>query len=122
MRRFLGPVLTATGALRARWSVVIVLVPSLLIGVLGLLFTSRVQGEFNCQAKYNTAFQQRSAALQDVAAQDRLNTAAMVRAVATARTRTAAAKALADYLATADRLERERQQHPFPTLPEQACT
>lgn len=119
--RMLGRVLTETGALRARWAVVVVIAPSLLLGVLWIVLTLRIQGEVNCQARYNTAFQRRSAILQDVAAQDRQNTAAMVRAVATAKTRADTAKALADYLATSERLERERRQHPFPPVPEQAC-
>jgi hypothetical protein len=121
VRRFLGPVLTATGALRARWSVVIVMVPSVLIGALGLLYTVRVQGEFNCQARYNTAFQQRSIVLSQVAAEDRQNTVTLMRSVTQAKKPADVRAALDAYLTTNDRLERERDKHPFPQVPEQRC-
>lgn len=129
-------VFTQTGALRARWSVLMVLTVAIALVVVGLVYTGHVQGQFRCQARYNTAFQERSKALARVANEDRQLSTDADNAIARLITdaikangdRKAGQEAARRYLTETKRiaqrraeLDRERKAHPFPQVPEKAC-
>lgn len=131
-----GP-LTSSGALKAWYSVMIVLVTAVVMTGAGWLYTRHVQGQFECQARYNTALQERSVILTRIAAEDRQQSQAaeenitrlITDAIAASGDRAAAQKAAARYLKTSQaitekrqQLERQRDAQPFPQPPERACT
>lgn len=130
-------ILTPTGALRAWWAVMMVVVMAVLITAAGWLYTLHVQGQFECQARYNTALQERSVILTRIAAEDRQQSQAaeanitqlITDAIAAAGDREKGQAAARRYLKAskqiADKraeLERQRAQQPFPQTPEKACT
>lgn len=129
--------MTTTGALRARWSVLMVLVTAIALVAVGIVYTRHVQSQFECVAKYQTALQERSQILQQIAAEDRR--AAQDADDALVLLFQEAAKApgdreagLAAYrrfqktteeiAARRQRLERQRAAQPFPATPEKACS
>jgi len=130
-------ILTPTGAIRAWWSLLMVLVAAALITGAGWAYTLHVQGQFRCQARYNTALQERSVILTKVAAEDRQQSQAaeenitrlITDAIAAAGDKAKGQAAAQRYLRTskeiADKraeLERKRTAQPFPQTPEKACT
>lgn len=129
--------LTPTGAIRARWAVLMVLALAIALTVVGGAYTRHVQSQFECQARYNTAFQERSQALTRVASEDRQVSADAERAITRLIADAVAAngdrqkgqravnrylKASAEIARRRGALDRERAAHPFPALPEKACT
>jgi hypothetical protein len=120
---------TQTGALTARWSILMVLVVAVLVGGFSVwsALKSRaesrhVQAQFDCVARYNGALQERSVILTKIAAEDRQNITDLVKGVSTAQSGPQAEKALKAYLDRNVELERRRAAQPFPATPEKACT
>lgn len=75
----------------------------------------------NCQTRYNRVLAQAQSERAQIAVQDRESLVKLVRTVSTAKTPERASRALNEYLATQDRLDAERAQHPIPKLPSGAC-
>lgn len=130
-------VMTPTGALKARWAVLMVLAVAIALVLVGVTYTRHVQGQFECVSRYLTALQERSAILQQIAAEDRQ--ASMDAEDNITRLITDAIKAQGDRekgQAAADRylrtsaditrrrkeLDRQRAAQPFPQTPERACS
>lgn len=128
---------TQTGALTARWSILMVLALAIALTVVSVGYARHVQGQFECQARYNTALQQRSVILQRIAAEDRAQSIAaeqnitrlIVDAIKAHGDRAAGRRAADRYLKTsADigakrrELDRQRAAQPFPQTPERACS
>lgn len=130
-------IFTQTGALRARWAVLVVLVVAIALVVVGLVYTRHVQSQFECVAKYNTALQQRSVILTRIAAEDRQVsqdaednfTRLITDAVAAQGDRVKGQDAVDRFFTTSRQitakrreLDRQRAAQPFPQTPERACT
>jgi hypothetical protein len=127
---------TQTGALTARWSILMVLVTAILIAGATVLYARHVQAQFDCVARYNTALQQRSIILQRIAAEDRAQSIAAERNITRLIVDAIKAdgdrekgqeaadrylKASADINAKRAELDRQRAAQPFPQTPERAC-
>lgn len=76
----------------------------------------------NCQTQYNTTM---AATLQErsrYSDQDRESLVTFVRRISEAKTRQESREALSDYLATQERIDRDRKSNPLPKLPEGHCS
>lgn len=128
---------TQTGALTARWSILMVLALAIAMLGVGLVYTRHVQAQFECVARYNTALQERSQILTRIAAEDRQVskdaennvTRLITDAVKAQGDREKGQKAVNRFFATSRQisakraeLERQRNAQPFPPTPERACS
>lgn len=75
-----------------------------------------------CQTRYNVALADALRIRAQYAEQDRRNNVEFVRARGEAKTPEAARKALSEYLATQESIERARQENPIPELPPGRCS
>lgn len=128
---------TQTGALTARWSILMVLAVAVAMVAAGYVYIRHVQGQFECVARYNTALQERSQILNQIAAEDRAQSIAaeqnitrlITEAIKADGDREAGQRAADRYLkagteiaARRVELDRQRRSHPFPQTPERACS